>query len=102
MIVPAALECRDLSAGYDKLVVVRKLDIAVRHKEILAVLGLCEEIHVLDFGALIASGGPDAIRGDQRVAGAYLGATHAKADRGQDRHPQEGHAKEAHVKETHA
>src|ERR1700679_2578770 len=39
MIVPAALECRDLSAGYDKLVVVRKLDIAVRHKEILAVLG---------------------------------------------------------------
>src|ERR1700752_2138547 len=36
---PAALECRDLSAGYDKLVVVRKLDLAVRHKEILAVLG---------------------------------------------------------------
>ena len=29
----------DLSAGYDKLVVVRKLDLAVRHKEILAVLG---------------------------------------------------------------
>jgi branched-chain amino acid transport system ATP-binding protein len=39
MIVPAALECRDLSAGYDKLVVVRKLDLAIRHKEILAVLG---------------------------------------------------------------
>jgi branched-chain amino acid transport system ATP-binding protein len=39
MIIPAALECRDLSAGYDKLVVVRKLDLAVRHKEILAVLG---------------------------------------------------------------
>jgi ABC-type branched-subunit amino acid transport system ATPase component/branched-subunit amino acid ABC-type transport system permease component len=66
------------------------------------VLGLCDEIHVLDFGALIASGGPDAIRGDQRVAGAYLGATHAKADHGQDRHAQDGHAKEAHVKETHA
>jgi branched-chain amino acid transport system ATP-binding protein len=39
MTAPAALECRDLSAGYDKLVVVRKLDLAVRHKEILAVLG---------------------------------------------------------------
>ena len=39
MIIPAALECRDLSAGYDKLVVVRKLDLVVRHKEILAVLG---------------------------------------------------------------
>jgi ABC-type branched-subunit amino acid transport system ATPase component/branched-subunit amino acid ABC-type transport system permease component len=66
------------------------------------VLGLCDEIHVLDFGALIASGGPDAIRGDQRVAGAYLGATHAKADHVQGRHAQDGHAKEAHVKETHA
>jgi ABC-type branched-subunit amino acid transport system ATPase component/branched-subunit amino acid ABC-type transport system permease component len=66
------------------------------------VLGLCDEIHVLDFGALIASGGPDAIRGDQRVAGAYLGATHAKADPVQDGDAQDGHAKEAHVKETHA
>ena len=66
------------------------------------VLGLCDEIHVLDFGALIASGGPDAIRADQRVAGAYLGATHAKADPVQDRHGQDGHAKEPHVKETHA
>jgi ABC-type branched-subunit amino acid transport system ATPase component/ABC-type branched-subunit amino acid transport system permease subunit len=66
------------------------------------VLGLCDEIHVLDFGALIASGGPDAIRGDQRVAGAYLGATHAKADHVPDRRGQDGHAKEAHVKETHA
>jgi ABC-type branched-subunit amino acid transport system ATPase component/ABC-type branched-subunit amino acid transport system permease subunit len=51
------------------------------------VLGLCDEIHVLDFGALIASGPPDAIRGDQRVAAAYLGATHAK---------------DGHVKETRA
>jgi ABC-type branched-subunit amino acid transport system ATPase component len=61
------------------------------------VLGLCDEIHVLDFGALIASGGPDAIRGDQRVAGAYLGATHAKTDCGHD-----SHAHDAPVKETHA
>src|SRR6202167_5701183 len=66
------------------------------------VLGLCDEIHVLDFGALIAAGRPDAIRGDQRVAGAYLGATHAKADPVQDRDAQDGHANEAHVKETHA
>jgi ABC-type branched-subunit amino acid transport system ATPase component/ABC-type branched-subunit amino acid transport system permease subunit len=56
------------------------------------VLGLCDEIHVLDFGALIASGPPDVIRGDQRVAAAYLGSTHAK----------DGHAKETHVKETRA
>jgi iron complex transport system ATP-binding protein len=56
------------------------------------VLGLCAEIHVLDFGALIASGAPGEIRGDQRVATAYLGATHAA----------NGHLKEAHPKETHA
>jgi ABC-type branched-subunit amino acid transport system ATPase component/ABC-type branched-subunit amino acid transport system permease subunit len=42
------------------------------------VLGLCDEIHVLDFGALIASGAAEEIRGNKRVATAYLGATHAK------------------------
>jgi ABC-type branched-subunit amino acid transport system ATPase component/ABC-type branched-subunit amino acid transport system permease subunit len=42
------------------------------------VLGLCDEIHVLDFGELIASGDPGEIRDNRRVAQAYLGATHAK------------------------
>jgi branched-chain amino acid transport system ATP-binding protein len=39
MTASPALECVELSAGYDKLVVVRKLRLAVQHKEILAVLG---------------------------------------------------------------
>ncbi|HEY1706324.1 MAG TPA: ATP-binding cassette domain-containing protein [Trebonia sp.] len=39
MTAPAALECHQLSAGYGKLVVVRKLDLTVQHKEILALLG---------------------------------------------------------------
>jgi ABC-type branched-subunit amino acid transport system ATPase component/ABC-type branched-subunit amino acid transport system permease subunit len=56
------------------------------------VLGLCDEIHVLDFGALIASGPPDAIRRDQRVAAAYLGAIHAK----------DGHVQETRAKGTRA
>jgi ABC-type branched-subunit amino acid transport system ATPase component/ABC-type branched-subunit amino acid transport system permease subunit len=56
------------------------------------VLGLCDEIHVLDFGALIASGDPGEIRGNRRVAAAYLGATHAK----------DGRAMETHAKETRA
>jgi len=42
------------------------------------VLSLCDEIHVLDFGSVIASGPPEVIRADARVAQAYLGATHAK------------------------
>ena len=34
-----ALECINLSAGYDKLVVVRNIDLAVQPKQILAILG---------------------------------------------------------------
>jgi branched-chain amino acid transport system ATP-binding protein len=39
------------------------------------VLGLCDEIHVLDFGSHIAAGEPVAIRDNPRVAAAYLGAS---------------------------
>jgi sulfate-transporting ATPase len=38
------------------------------------VLGLCDQIHVLDFGLLIASGPPSVIRNDAAVAAAYLGS----------------------------
>ena len=38
------------------------------------VLGICDVVHVLDFGQLIASGPPAAIRTDARVIAAYLGA----------------------------
>jgi ABC-type branched-subunit amino acid transport system ATPase component/branched-subunit amino acid ABC-type transport system permease component len=42
------------------------------------VLGLCDEIEVLDFGRQIARGSAAEIRTDRRVAEAYLGSTHAE------------------------
>ncbi len=37
------------------------------------VMSVCDEIHVLDFGSVIASGSPAAIRGNRDVQRAYLG-----------------------------
>jgi len=41
------------------------------------VLDVCDQIQVLNFGRVIASGSPAAIMTDRAVADAYLGATHA-------------------------
>ena len=37
------------------------------------VLGICDEVVVLEFGKVIARGAPDAVRSDPQVVGAYLG-----------------------------
>ena len=38
------------------------------------VLGICDEVVVLEFGEVIAAGVPDVVRRDQRVIAAYLGS----------------------------
>jgi ABC-type branched-subunit amino acid transport system ATPase component/branched-subunit amino acid ABC-type transport system permease component len=47
------------------------------------VLGLCDEIVVLNFGEVIARGAPSTIRADRNVADAYLGAVQADVPVGQ-------------------
>jgi branched-chain amino acid transport system ATP-binding protein len=50
------------------------------------VMAVCDEIHVLDFGRVIASGSPVQIRGDRRVQEAYLGYSDGD-ERGADAGP---------------
>jgi branched-chain amino acid transport system ATP-binding protein len=43
------------------------------------VLSVCDRIHVLEFGKLIASGTTEEIRQDEKVVAAYLGASGGEA-----------------------
>ncbi|MFL6204198.1 MAG: ABC transporter ATP-binding protein [Acidimicrobiales bacterium] len=47
--------------------------ILIVEHDVELVMALSEQIYVLDFGVVIASGAPDAIAGDERVREAYLG-----------------------------
>jgi branched-chain amino acid transport system ATP-binding protein len=44
------------------------------------VMGVCDEIHVLDFGHIIASGTPPEVRANRRVQEAYLGQADVESD----------------------
>jgi ABC-type branched-subunit amino acid transport system ATPase component len=55
-----------IDAGYTMLLVDHDMSLVLR---------VCDRIHVLEYGSLIATGSPDEIRGDPRVISAYLGAT---------------------------
>ena len=46
------------------------------------VMSVCDDIHVLDFGRIIATGTPAEIRSNRRVQEAYLGSHVAEAQAG--------------------
>jgi branched-chain amino acid transport system ATP-binding protein len=49
--------------------------VLVEH-DMKAVMGLCRQITVLNFGTLLTEGSPEEIRNDERVVRAYLGGGH--------------------------
>jgi sulfate-transporting ATPase len=51
------------------------------------VMGVCDQVMVLDFGNLIASGSPGQIRSDPAVIAAYLGDDSDDSDDGPDGGP---------------
>ena len=71
----ASGSCRRLRKVRDSGVTILLVD-----HDMNLVLNVCDRIHVLDFGIVIASGTPDEVRADPRVAEAYLGAGHRRDD----------------------
>jgi branched-chain amino acid transport system ATP-binding protein len=59
------LLCQLAQAGMAVLLVEHDMGLVMR---------ICNEINVLDFGAVLMVGGPDEVRADERVRAAYLGA----------------------------
>jgi branched-chain amino acid transport system ATP-binding protein len=51
-----------------------RMTIALVEHRLDLVMSVCEQIHVLDFGRVIASGPPDRIQTDRAVTDAYLGS----------------------------
>jgi branched-chain amino acid transport system ATP-binding protein len=50
------------------------LTVLIVEHDMALVMKVCDRIHVLDFGAVIAVGSPDVVRADRLVRDAYLGA----------------------------
>ncbi|MEQ6900396.1 ABC transporter ATP-binding protein [Nocardioides sp. YIM 152588] len=66
-------ETEALAATMRKVVAERGVSLLLVEHDVPLVLGLCDTVHVLDFGQKIAAGTPEEIRNDPAVRAAYLG-----------------------------
>ncbi len=67
-------ETRAFEALLRRLVREDGLSIILVEHDMALVMEVCDRIHVLDFGEVIAVGTPAAVRDDPRVRAAYLGS----------------------------
>jgi branched-chain amino acid transport system ATP-binding protein len=72
-----ANETAELGRVFRRLRDDRGIALVVVEHNVEFVLGLADEVTVLDFGSVIAHGTPSAIRQDPKVQAAYLGTTAA-------------------------
>ena len=73
----SGLDDTESDAFADLLIELAKSGVAILlvEHDVQLVMKVCDNIHVLDFGAILAVGTPDEIQKDERVLEAYLGAS---------------------------
>ena len=78
-------ETAELSRLIRRLADERRMGVLLVEHDVGLVMSTCDRIVVIDFGAVIATGTPDEIRGDEAVRQAYLGrAETVRTDGGSD------------------
>jgi len=82
-------ETGELAETLMRVVEERGLSLLLVEHDVDLVLGMCDTVNVLDFGVMIASGPPDAIRDDPAVRAAYLGEEPSAGGGAGDRNKEE-------------